>query len=240
MHDLSSTVTSLFIYKNEQRAIESRPGFQSKQSFNFAGNYHPGRLGFGSIRVFNDDRVQDQVSIPQHPHQNFEILSVLLQGEMSHSDNLGNDFSLKTDEVKLMSAGAGLYHGGKCFGETNFLQIWITPNELNTIPEVSTHYFSPEKRNNRWQLQLSPLASDEVLTVKQDLYAYRGVFEQGQNITFSAKGSYAAFLMPLSGDILLHDQLVQTRDSAEFQFQDKFIFELKASTDIWLMIETIK
>jgi quercetin 2,3-dioxygenase len=241
MYDTSiQTITQLFVHKNNLRAVQLRPGFSSKQSFNFADNYKLGRIGFGSIRVFNEDVVEDQISIPPHPHENFEILSVILSGEMAHQDNLGNDLLVKTNEVKLMSAGSGLYHGGMCFNTTNFLQIWIEPNQVNTPPIISTRYFSVEERVNKWQLQVTPHVSDTALTIKQSLYAYRGVFEKNQLHTFYAIGKFSAFLMPLSGVISLQDQLVETRDSAEFYFQDTFTFLVNESADIWLMIEELK
>jgi quercetin 2,3-dioxygenase len=234
-----STITSFFVYRSKMRATEARPGFLSKQSFNFSGHYSPERTGFGSIRVFNDDLVEDQVGIPMHPHENFEILSVILSGEMAHQDNLGNNLLIKTNEVKLMSAGSGLFHGGVCYNTTNFLQIWIAPNQLDTPPAISTLFFDPTERRNRWQLQVSPEASENVLTIRQSLRAYRGVFGKNQLHTFQASGRYSAFMMPLSGSILLQEQKLESRDSAEFHFQDAFSFCTYEETDVWLMIQEL-
>lgn len=236
---LHPTITSLSVYKSNVRATEIRPGFTSRQSFNFAGHYKPGRAGFGSIRVFNDDTVEDQTGIPQHPHQNYEILSVILSGEMAHEDNLGNNFRIQTNEVKLMSAGSGLFHGGVCYHTTNFLQIWVEPDQLDTPPLVTTRLFDAGERRNRWQLQVSPDANENVLTIKQLLRAYRGVFEKNQLHTFQTSGTYSAFIMPLSGHLLLQGQRVDSRDSAEFHFQDAFSFHTNDVTDVWLMIQQL-
>lgn len=238
---LHPTVTSLSVYKSNVRATEIRPGFTSRQSFNFAGHYKPGRSGFGSIRVFNDDIVEDQTGIPQHPHQNYEILSVILAGEMAHEDNLGNNMRIRTDEVKLMSAGSGLFHGGVCYNTTNFLQIWIEPDQRDTPPAITTCFFDADERRNSWQLQVAPDARENVLTIKQSLRAYRGVFAENQLHTFRAQanGSYSAFMMPLSGSLLLQGQQIDSRDSAEFHFQDAFTFYTNDITDVWLMIQKL-
>jgi len=235
------TINSLAVYKSNMRATEIRPGFMSRQSFNFAGHYKPSRSGFGSIRVFNDDTVEEQTGIPQHPNQNYEILSVILAGEMAHEDNLGNSLRIQTGEVKLMSAGSGLFHGGVCYYTTNFLQIWIEPDQLNTPPAVTTRFFNAADRRNRWQLQVSPEASEQVLTIKQSVWAYRGVFTDNQLHTFRAQasGSYSAFMMPLYGSLLLQGEPVDSRDSAEFHFHETFSFHTNGVTDIWLMIQKL-
>ncbi len=227
------------LYKAASRGVEKRPGFVSKQSFNFASRYIPGREGFGSLRVFNFDTVEDGTGIPMHPHANFEILSVLLSGRMEHQDNLGNSLTLHANEVKLMSSGSGLLHGGICYDHTVFLQIWITPNQQNTPPLVSTRAFSPEARINAWQLQVSPLATDEVLTIKQRLWAYRGLFDAGKTFQFELPGTYRVFLMPMSGTLQLEGEELQTQDSAEFEMTDSFSFEVIEKADLWLMAEQI-
>jgi quercetin 2,3-dioxygenase len=235
----NSSIQNLNINKAALRAVEKRNGFVSKQSFNFAGHYIEGRDGFGSLRVFNDDTVDDGVGIPMHPHVNFEILSVILTGKMEHKDNLGNDLLVNANEVKLMSAGSGLQHGGTCYNHTNFFQIWIVPNQLNTLPVISTKAFAIDERINTWQLQVSPNANDKVLTIKQNLYAYRGIFNQGHTVSFKKEGTYKIFMMPITGSIILEDKLLNERDSAEFTITNNFSFTVEKSSDIWLMVQNL-
>lgn len=227
------------INKAENRATETRPGFISQQSFNFAGHYIKSRDGFGKLIIFNDDTVNDGVGIPMHPHENFEILSVILSGEMEHKDNLGNNITVHTNEVKLMSAGSGLMHGGICYSHTNFLQIWVKPTILNTTPLITVKYFSPENRNNKWQLQVSPDENDNVLTIKQAMRAYRGVFNASQQVEFNLPGKHKLFLMPLNGSITLNNKTISARDSAEFEMTNNFSFQVLEELDVWLMIESI-
>jgi quercetin 2,3-dioxygenase len=236
--EVKKTIEHLFVYAAEARATERRPGFLSRQSFNFGAHHVKGREGFGSLRVFNDDRVEHGVGIPQHPHANFEILSVILAGEMAHEDNLGNSIVVRTNDVKLMSAGSGLFHGGTCYNNTNFLQIWMEPNQINTPPVVKTMSFQPDSRVNRWQLQVSPNVNDGVLTIKQSIRAFRGVFDIGQ-ANFKLSGKYRIFLMPLSGAINLNHQSVKSRDSAEFIVEEEFSFSVNEASDLWLMAEEI-
>jgi redox-sensitive bicupin YhaK (pirin superfamily) len=234
---IPSTVTQLNIVRADQRPTEFRTGFTSHQSFNFGHNYQKGREGFKALRVFNDDYVAHNTSIPLHPHQNFEILSVILEGQMSHEDNLGNNLLVETNEVKLMSAGTGLYHGGTCYHGTNFLQIWIVPNELDTDPVISKMAFDPQARNGTWQLQVSPNESDHVLTIKQNLYVYRGRFKKGERVTFTKHMDAYYFLMPLMGAFNMDNQVVHTRDSAEFFQWEGFEIEIREDVDLWLMVQ---
>ena len=232
-----STVAEMEIFCANQRPTEFRQGFTSHQSFNFGHNYQKGREGFQALRVFNDDFVAHNTSIPLHPHQNFEILSVILEGQMSHEDNLGNNLLMEANEVKLMSAGTGLFHGGTCYNGTNFLQIWIVPNALDTDPVVSKMAFDPQARKSHWQLQVSPKESEHVLTIKQNLYAYRGSFKKGERVTFSEHRDAHYFLMPLKGAFKLDHQVLHTRDSAEFFQQEGFEIEVKQDADLWLMVQ---
>ncbi len=234
---IPSTVAELNLVRAAQRPTEFRTGFTSHQSFNFGHNYQKGREGFKALRVFNDDYVSHNTSIPLHPHQNYEILSVILEGQMSHEDNLGNNLLIEPNEVKLMSAGTGLFHGGTCYNGTNFLQIWIIPKELDTNPVISKRAFDPHARNGNWQLQVSPNESEHVLTIKQNIYAYRGNFKKGERVTFEKVRDAHYFLMPLKGSFNLDHQVVHTRDTAEFYQQEGFEIEVSQDADLWLMVQ---
>ena len=233
-------IEKLQIYRSDQRLTERRPGFQSFQSFNFAHNFRAGRNGLKALRVFNDDFVDHNTSIPFHPHVNYEILSVVLEGEMSHDDNFGNNILVKPNEVKYMSAGKGLYHGGTCYHGTNFLQIWIEPKIKDTEPVITKMHFNESGRKGKWQLQASPNQADGVLHIKQDIYTYRGSFKQGERVRFEEIPAADVFLVPLSGALQLDDQYVGKRDSAEFITQKGFEIEILQDADLWLMAQPNK
>lgn len=236
-HTETNKINKLQIYRSNQRVTEKRPGFQSFQSFNFSYNYREGRDGLKALRVFNDDFVEHNTSIPLHPHVNYEILSVVLEGEMSHEDNFGNNILVQADEVKCMSAGKGLYHGGTCYHGTNFLQVWIEPNVRDTEPVITKMTFNESERIGKWQLQVSPNQADGVLHIKQNIYAYRGSFKQGERVTFEELPSADVFLFPLKGAFKIYDQLVDKRDSAEFTTQNGFEIEILQDADLWLMAQ---
>ncbi len=233
----NKNINELQIYRSDQRLIERRPGFQSFQSFNFAHNVRAGRNGLKALRVFNDDFVDHNTSIPLHPHVNYEILSVVLDGEMSHEDNFGNNILVQPNEVKHMSAGKGLYHGGTCYHGTNFLQIWIEPNVRDTEPVITKMTFSESERLGKWQLQASPNQADGVLHIKQNIYAYRGSFKQGERVEFEELPAVEVFLVPLSGAFKIYDQFLGKRDSAEFFSQESFEIEILQDADLWLMAQ---
>lgn len=233
----SKRLDKLHVYRSDQRLIERRPGFQSFQSFNFAHNVREGREGIKALRVFNDDFVDHNTSIPLHPHANFEILSVVLEGAMSHEDNFGNQILVHPNEVKHMSAGKGLFHGGTCYQDTNFLQIWIEPNVWDTEPVITKMTFNESERIGKWQLQASPNQVDGVLHIKQNIYAFRGNFKQGELVKFEELPAADMFLVPLSGAFKIDDQFVGRRDSAEFATQKGFEIEILQDADLWLMVQ---
>lgn len=233
----NSQFDELQIYRSDQRLVERRPGFQSFQSFNFGYNFRQGRNGLKALRVFNDDFVEHNVSIPLHQHENYEILSVVLEGDMSHEDNFGNNILVKPSEVKHMSAGSGLYHGGTCYHGTNFLQIWIEPSVRDTKPAITKMSFSEAERIGKWQLQVSPNKADGVLHIKQDIYAYRGSFMQGERVKFEELPAADVFLFLLSGAFKIDNHIVAKRDSVEFSTYKGFELDILQDSELWLMAQ---
>lgn len=199
---------SFVITPGASRAVERRPRFLSRQSFNFGGHWKPGRDGPGRLRVFNDDRVEGGGSIPMHPHAGVQILSVMLSGAMHHLDNLGNAFELGPGDIKVMHTGDGLEHGGRCAGQTRFLQIWL--DGAAGRPQVEVVH--PKLQTNAWVTVAAP--SGAPIRLDHDVWCHRGRFTQGVKFSLPHRGA-RVFAMTVEGALLADGVRVMAGDSLE-------------------------
>ena len=161
------------IYKATSRGIANHGWLQSHHTFSFANYYNPERMGFGVLRVINDDIVSPSMGFGTHPHQNMEIVSIPLEGSLKHKDTIGNEHIISRGEIQVMSAGTGLRHSeynNSNAEEVNFLQIWILPKKTDIEPSYSQKKFDKKLRQNEIQLIVSPDARDGSVKINQDAY----------------------------------------------------------------------
>ncbi len=162
--------------------------------FSFAEYYNPENINFGVLRVVNDDMVQPGTGFDAHPHRDMEILSYVIDGELTHADNMGNKHALTRGQVQYMSAGAGVLHSEHNLGEKmlRFLQIWILPDARRHKPNYGDFPFKIEDRENKWlpmATSIDNTASDAPIRVHQDINAYATILTNKEAIEFPvAKG----------------------------------------------------
>jgi quercetin 2,3-dioxygenase len=211
--------------------------FDSWQSFSFGPWYDAERTGFGTLRVFNDDTIGPDSEIGMHPHENYEILSVMLDGKMSHQDSSGNYQEIETDAIQLISCGDGIYHAGKNLAKghfTHFLQIWVEPNVRDTTPSLQLQQFNQNDAIEQWDLRVSPSGQANTIQIKQYCYASRGVFSK--NTHYKLYGSdNGVWLFVLKGNIAVNGIAANTRDALMISGADHLDIEVSATTDLWLM-----
>ena len=154
---------------------------KSMHTFSF-GQYHdPANMGFGPLRVINDDRVIPGAGFGTHPHSNMEIISYVLSGELAHKDNMGNGSTIKPGEVQLMSAGTGVTHSEYNASDTenvHFLQIWVMPDQQNGQPGYQQKEFDPAEMQGKFRTVVSPDGENGSLIVKQDVRLLTGQFAE--------------------------------------------------------------
>lgn len=210
-------------------------------SFSFGAHQDPAKMHFGALRVLNDDIIGTNVGFPEHPHSNMEIITVVLEGALSHKDSMGNGESIKPNEVQVMSAGSGLYHSEYNNSKTekiNSLQIWIFPKEKNITPRYEQKAFEPKDRINQLQTLVGPMGNKEngALEINQDAYIYRTNLEAGKSISHTLKdknnGVYA-FL--LSGQVDANGQLLNARDAAGIWETDTITYTASIDSDLLLL-----
>lgn len=188
----------------------------SYHTFSFGSYYNPERIQFGALRVLNDDTVSGGRGFGSHPHDNMEIVSIPLEGDLEHEDNLGNVSVIRKGDVQIIGAGTGVFHGEKNKNEDKpvlFLQIWLFPNKLNGPPRYDQVSLNVADRHNNFQQILSPNPDDAGVWVQQDAWFSLGKFDQGFQTQYQIKkpgnGVYA---FVIAGEVTINGQALSWRD----------------------------
>lgn len=191
---------------------------QSSHSFSFADYYDPGKMGFGMLRVLNDDIVQPAEGFGLHPHNNMEIVSIVLSGSLEHKDSMGNGSVIRTGDVQVMSAGIGVRHSEFNHSESdpvNFLQLWIFPKEKNIKPSYAQKTFLPEDRKNTIKLIASGAKSQDTLYIHQDAALSMGNLEKEKEILYKVKyPGNGVYLFVIEGELIAGGCSLKKRDAA--------------------------
>ena len=197
-------------------------------------------MHFGVLRVLNDDKVEAGRGFGTHPHDNMEIISIPLEGDLEHKDSMGNSAIIKSGDIQVMSAGTGIMHSE--FNKNNnslvkFLQIWIYPNKRNVTPRYDQITLDKSKGQNKFQQILSPNADDEGVWIHQNAWFHLGNFENNfeTNYQIKKKGN-GVYAFILRGSAEIEGQKVETRDGfGVWDITDLNIKSTAEGTEILLM-----
>ena len=205
----------------------------SFHSFSFGHWYDPSKIHFGALRVLNDDQVRGGGGFGTHPHDNMEIVSIPLQGELSHKDSIGTQGLIKTGDVQIMSAGTGIQHSEMNASKTDpvsFLQIWIIPKKENIKPRYDQKTFDLVQRINKWQIVVSPEEKEGGVWINQDARFALAKLEEGKVIEFEPKfRNSGVYLFLIDGDVEAGGRKVARRDAIGISETDKI--SIKANED---------
>ncbi len=192
---------------------------RSKHTFSF-GNYHdPAWMGFGPLRVINDDRVAGGGGFAPHRHANMEIISVVLDGALAHSDSSGNAGVIRAGDVQWMSAGHGIEHSEYNDSKTqpvHFLQLWIQPDRLNAEPAYGQRHFDPDARRARWVVLASPDGEEGSLAIRQQAWLRASRLQAGDQVEIVLDSSRRYWLHVATGKVGLGDRVLQAGDALGF------------------------
>lgn len=204
------------LHKAETRGHADHGWLDSHHTFSFANYYHPERIHFGALRVLNDDRVNPGMGFGIHPHDNMEIISIPLEGDLEHRDSMGNVAVIKHGDIQMMSAGTGIQHSEYNRSKDSlvkFLQIWVFPNKQNVTPRYDQITLDIRDRHNKLQQILSPDPSDAGVWIHQDAWFHLGKFDNQFTTEYTLKkrgnGIYA---FVLQGNITIDGQQLKERD----------------------------
>lgn len=189
---------------------------KSKHTFSFANYHNPERMGFGALRVINDDFVIGGQGFGKHSHRDMEIISIPLSGKLGHGDNIGNNGIIETGEIQVMSAGTGITHSemnGDDKEDVKFLQIWVIPNKMNVAPRYQQVRMDDIMQPNKFNQVLSPNADDAGVWIHQNAWFSMGDFEQGvtQNYTLNDANN-GVYVFVIEGSVTINNNVLNTRD----------------------------
>ena len=227
------------LHKAGTRGHANHGWLNSYHTFSFANYYNPDRMHFGALRVLNDDTVDAGMGFGTHPHDNMEIISIPLEGDLEHKDSMNNVAVIKNGDIQVMSAGTGIYHSEYNKDRAHrvkFLQIWVYPNKLNVEPRYDQITLKAEDRHNKLQQILSPNPGDEGVWIYQNAWFHLGQFDKGVSATYNvkAKGN-GVYLFVLSGDIKVNDQTLNTRDGYGIWDTESFTITAESNAEFLLM-----
>lgn len=212
----------------------------SYHTFSFSSYQNPERVHFGALRVLNDDTVAGGMGFSKHGHDNMEIISIPLSGDLRHKDSMGNETLIKQGDVQIMSAGTGIQHSEmnhKQHEEVKFLQIWVFPKYKDITPHYDQKSFEVADRKNRFQLIVSPDKAEGSILIHQDAWFSLGNFEKGQKISYQLKNSTqtGVYAFIIKGEATINGHKVGLRDGLGITKVENLEIETQDEAEILLM-----
>ncbi len=227
------------LHKANTRGHANHGWLDSNHTFSFANYRNPERMHFGVLRVLNDDTVAPGRGFNTHPHDNMEIISIPLEGDLEHKDSMGNVAVIRKGDVQAMSAGTGIYHSEynrNADQQVKFLQIWLFPNKKNVEPRYDQITLEPGKMTNQLQQVLSPNAEDEGVWIHQNAWFHIGELQPGTELTYELKDAQhnGVYAFILEGDVTIGDQPLNRRDG--YGVWDTSAIDLRADSDAKVLL----
>ena len=204
------------IRKSEDRGRADHGWLRSYHTFSFADYSDPENMGFGHLRVINEDRIQPGTGFGTHGHRDMEIISYVLEGALAHKDNMGNGSTIVPGDVQLMSAGKGVLHSEFNHARdevTHFLQIWIEPNVSGIPPSYEQKRFDAESKRGRLRLVVSPDGRDGSVTIHQDAHLYAGLLDGSDRAVQKLQPGRRAYVHVARGRLTVNGQPLEAGDA---------------------------
>lgn len=228
---------ALNIHKANQRGVAEHGWLHSHFSFSFAEYYNKERMGFGALRVINDDIVEAGEGFGMHPHRDMEIITIVTKGAVIHTDSFGNHGEVHAGEIQYMSAGDGVMHSE--FASKNesvaLFQIWIHPNEKGGKPLYNQRDFRDVTKSNQWVTLISPDGRDNSIAIKQEAFITTTELDEGKTISIAPTiTNRGKLLLVVEGQIEIDGIVLEQRD--EVQITEEKAYELKALKPSWVLV----
>ena len=205
------------IRPRDERGVGNFGWLDSRHSFSFGSYYDPQQMGFASLRVINEDRIIPAKGFATHGHQDMEIISYVLSGELEHRDSMGNGSVIRPGDVQRMSAGTGIRHSefnASATDPVHFLQIWIMPEQKGLEPSYEEKHYPPEAKRGQLKLVGSRDGRDNSVKIHQDVNLYITSLSKGDRLSHQLQDNRVVWLQVAKGSILLNDRLLRAGDGA--------------------------
>lgn len=208
-------MTNIVLHKAATRGHANHGWLDSYHTFSFAGYHNPDRMNFGVLRVLNDDKIDPAMGFGMHRHDNMEIISIPLKGDLEHKDSMGNTGIIKRGDIQVMSAGSGIQHSEYNHSQNNvteFLQIWVFPNKRNVEPRYDQITLNENDRQNKFQQILSPNSDDEGVWIHQNAWFHIGQFDKDVSSEYQIKErGNGVYVFIISGSATVEGQELDRR-----------------------------
>lgn len=228
------------LHKANTRGNANHGWLQSKHTFSFANYHNPERMHFGVLRVLNDDIVSESMGFGTHPHRDMEIISIPLEGDLLHRDDMGNASVIKAGDIQIMSAGTGVMHSeynNNPDKPVKFLQIWVIPNKKNVTPRYDQITLNLTDRKNKLQQVLSPNADDAGVWIHQNAWFNMTTLDKGKNLKYTlndAKNN-GVYAFVLEGKATINGEALEKRDGFGVWDIEQLDITADSKTEILLM-----
>ncbi len=224
------------IIPSESRGSANLGWLDTRHSFSFADYHDPGRMGFGSLRVINEDRIAAGTGFGTHPHRDMEIVTYVIDGELEHEDSMGNGSKIGAGEVQRMTAGTGILHSeiNSSQQPTHLLQIWILPEATGLEPGYEQKAFAHEDKRNRWCLLGSRDGRDGSLTIHQDVLLWTTVLDAGRSLEYAFAPGRRGYLQVVRGRLRVGDESISVGDGVAIEAVDALSVRADESAEILL------
>ena len=227
----------LQVRKSQERGYADHGWLKSFHTFSFAGYHDPEHMGFGSLRVINDDRVAAGGGFGTHGHRDMEIISYVLEGALAHQDNMGNGSTIVPGDVQRMSAGKGVLHSEhnqSKDGVTHFLQIWIEPNVTGIRPSYEQKHFDAASKRGRLRLIASADARDGSVLIHQDASVYAALLDGAERVTHTLAPGRKAYVHLARGALTVNGQPLQAGDALKASGVAELVMEKGGQAEVIL------
>jgi redox-sensitive bicupin YhaK (pirin superfamily) len=214
----------LALRKSQDRGYADHGWLKSFHSFSFAGYYDPQHMGYGNLRVINEDRIAPGTGFGTHGHRDMEIISYVLSGELAHRDTLGNVKAIPPGDVQRMSAGRGVQHSEFNHAKdqtTHFLQIWIEPNVTGIEPSYEQKTYTQDEKRGKLRLVASPDAAEGSVRIHADARMYAGLFDGAERAELRVDPGRSTYVHLVRGELEVNGQRLKAGDAAKLQGEER-------------------
>ena len=225
------------IRKSSDRGHADHGWLRSYHSFSFADYYDPQEMGWGKLRVINEDRVQPNKGFGTHGHRDMEIISYVLEGQLQHKDSMGNGAIIRPGDVQRMSAGTGIQHSEYNPSSSelvHFLQIWIEPERLGIEPSYEQKFFTSEDKHGRLRLVASQNGREGSVTVHQDADVYASLLSSDEQVSNRIATGRIAYLHLVKGTVHVNEIQLGTGDAAKIETEQNLVITANEDSELLL------
>ena len=227
----------IVLRKSVERGFADHGWLKSFHTFSFAGYHDPRNMGFGSLRVINEDGVAPGQGFGKHPHRDMEIISYVLDGELEHKDSMGTGSVIRPGDVQRMSAGTGVFHSEynpSAKNSVHFLQIWIEPDDLGIKPSYEQKFFGPDEKRGKLRLLASPDGRDGSVTIHQDAQLYAALLDGDETVTHRLARGRKAYVHVARGAATVNGQPLGSGDALKADGESEIVIENGNNAEVLL------